>query len=370
MIIFLLILALLYTGWIIYLLKSWRSIETRPVAASLPTQGVSLVIAFRNEAHRLERLLRALSKQDYASSLLEVILVNDHSEDLFEPTITSFAAFPFTLRVLSLEEGKLGKKQAIAYGVAQAAHPWILTTDADCAAGTQWVKSMMQHAEATEAQFIFGPVAFESDRSFLTDFQQMELASLIGSGAALWQKGLPTMCNGANLLYKKSLLAHDPYQSNQHLASGDDEFLMHQVYQREPQAVSFAKNKESLVLTEPCFSWSVLYQQRKRWASKWGAYRLVHVQRIALGVFLANLCYALLPLLALVRPVLIPWIIGIYACRWIMDGIFIREITRFYNKPFNLVRYAEVATIYPWYVVVSALAGRAGKYTWKGRKVS
>ncbi|MDF2456887.1 MAG: glycosyl transferase family 2 [Cytophagaceae bacterium] len=370
MMVVLLILAILYTCWILYLLKGWRSIETKPLSAALPTQGISLVIAFRNEAHRLGCLLRTLSKQDYPVSLLEVILVNDHSEDLFEPTIESFSDFPFTLRVLSLEQGKSGKKQAIAYGVSQAAQPWILTTDADCTAGTHWVKSMMQHAEAAEATFVFGPVAFESDRSFLTDFQQMELASLIGSGASLWKKGFPTMCNGANLLYKKSLLTYDPYQSNQHLASGDDEFLMHQVYQREPQAVSFAKNKESLVMTEPCYSWPVLYQQRKRWASKWGAYRLVHVQRIALGVFLANLCYAVLPLLALGWPVLIPWIIGIYGCRWIMDGIFIREITRFYNKPFNLVRYAEVATIYPLYVVVSALAGRAGKYTWKGRKVS
>lgn len=363
-----LILAMLYTCWIVYLLQGWSAIDAKPLSEVPPTQGVSLVIAFRNESHRLERLLRTLAKQDYPVSLLEVILVNDHSEDLFEPTIQGFSHFPFSLRVLSLQEGKFGKKQAMSYGVSQAVHPWILTTDADCTAGMQWVKSMMQHAEGAEASFVFGPVAFETNRSFLTDFQQLELASLIGSGASLWKKGFPTMCNGANLLYKKTLLTPDAYQAN--LASGDDEFLMHQVYQREPKAVSFAKNKESLVMTEPCLSWSVLYQQRKRWSSKWGAYRMVHVQRIALGVFLANLCYAVLPLLALGWPVLIPWMIGIYGFRWIMDGIFIREITRFYNKPFNLVRYAEVATIYPWYVVISALAGRAGKYTWKGRKVS
>jgi len=366
----LLLIGWCYAAWIVYLLRGWHAIAVTPANATLPAQGISVVIAFRNEAHRLEGLLRSLSQQNYPASLLEVILVNDHSEDLFEPTLASFSSFPFALRVLSLADGKVGKKQAIAYGVSQASHPWILTTDADCTAGKNWAKGMMQQAEASGARFVFGPVAFETERTFLTDFQQLELCSLIGSGAALWQKGYPTMCNGANLLYQKSLVENDPYAGNAHLASGDDEFLMHQVYQQDKKAVSFARNRETLVMTEPCYSWSVLYHQRKRWASKWGAYRMAHVQRIALGVFLANLIYALLTLLAFMRPVLIPWIIGIYVFRWIMDGIFIHEITRFYNKPFNLVRYAEVATIYPWYVVISALAGRAGKYTWKGRKVS
>jgi biofilm PGA synthesis N-glycosyltransferase PgaC len=366
----LLIIGFCYTAWIVYLLRGWYAIPVTSLTTATPTQGISVVVAFRNEAHRIDRLLRALAKQDYPASLLEVILVNDHSEDLFEPTLQQFSSFPFALKVLSLEEGRMGKKQAIAYGVSQASHPWILTTDADCTAGKHWAKAMMKHAEASGARFVFGPVAFETEHSFLTDFQQIELFSLIGSGAALWQQDLPTMCNGANLLYKKTLVEHDPYELNRHLASGDDEFLMHQVYQQDKKAVSFAKNAETLVLTEPCYSWSVLYHQRKRWASKWGAYKMVHVQRIALGVFLANLIYALLPLLAFKTPVLIPWIIGIYAFRWIMDGIFIHEITRFYNKPFNLVRYAEVATIYPWYVLISALAGRAGKYTWKGRNVS
>jgi cellulose synthase/poly-beta-1,6-N-acetylglucosamine synthase-like glycosyltransferase len=297
-------------------------------------------------------------------------LVNDHSSDLYEPTLEQFPSFPFSLRVLSLKEGLWGKKQAISYGVSHATHAWILTTDADCTAGGGWVKGMMQHAETSGANFIFGPVAFETEGSFLTDFQQLELFSLIGSGAALWQQGFPTMCNGANLLYKKTLASNEPYAHNHHLASGDDEFLMHHVYQQDHKAVSFCKNSETLVMTEPCFSWSVLYNQRKRWASKWGAYQLPHVQRIALGIFIANLFYVLLPVAAFMSPTLIPWSIGIYVFRWLMDGIFIREITRFYNKPFNLVRYAEVASLYPWYVVVSAFAGRVGKYTWKGRKVN
>jgi biofilm PGA synthesis N-glycosyltransferase PgaC len=370
MIIVLLLLSLLYATWVSFLLRGWQSIKVGSVVSYVPTEAVSIVIAFRNEAHNLERLLQSLANQKYPSSLLEVVLVNDHSEDGYREVLQRFSSFPYALRILSLVEGKSGKKQAVSYGVSQASHPWILTSDADCLFGEGWVSGMMEQAKVSGARFVFGPVVFESNGTFLADFQQIELYSLIGSGAALWQQHLPTMCNGANLLYQKSLVTIDPYASNAHLASGDDEFLMHAVYQQDSQTVSFAKSKETLVLTAPCATWTLLYQQRKRWASKWGAYRLAHVQRIALGVFLANLIYALLPLLALGQSGLIPWIIGIYVFRWVMDGIFIYEIIRFYNKPFNLVRYAEVAILYPWYVIISAFAGRAGKYTWKGRQVS
>ncbi|MDB5272781.1 MAG: family 2 glycosyl transferase [Chitinophagaceae bacterium] len=363
--------SLIYALWILFLWRAWRKIVITPAAARADKPGISIVIAFRNEATNLNQLLRSLAQQDYPSSSLELLLINDHSEDAYEEIIKPYISFPYALRVLHLPHDQQGKKQAIRYGVQQASHDWILTTDADCEVGSQWASVMLRHAQATGARFVFGPVAYRIQPTFLSHFQNIELFSLIGSGAALWQSGYPTMCNGANLLYHRSLMnGDDPYAQNAHLASGDDEFLMHQVYRRQSSDVSFVKNKESLVLTAPCFSWRALYQQRKRWASKWGAYEMPHVKRIALAVFMANCFYAILPIVACLDPILIPWIIGIYVFRWVMDGIFIHKITRFYNKPFNLVRYAEVAILYPWYVVISAIAGRAGKYTWKGRNVS
>jgi biofilm PGA synthesis N-glycosyltransferase PgaC len=371
MTVLLILVSLVYGGWIVFLFRSWKSIPLTLVKPSTALPGISIVIAFRNEAHNLDRLLMSLAQQDYPSSALELILVNDHSNDTYGQVLQGYESFPYTLRVLDLPADQQGKKQAIRYGVQQASFQWILTTDADCEVRREWATTMHAHAQASGARFVFGPVAYRTNRSFLTDFQCIELFSLIGSGAALWKSGYPTMCNGANLLYHKSVLeSKDPYALNKHLASGDDEFLMHQVYQDHPSAVSFVKNPETLVLTEPCYSWTALYHQRKRWASKWGAYEMPHVKRIALGIFVVNLLYSLLPLGICLNPSLMPCILGIYVFRWILDAIFIRETTRFYNKPFNLVRYAEVAIVYPCYVVISALAGRAGQYTWKERKVS
>lgn len=365
----LILLVVSYALGLMALFFSWRKIKVYPDALTA-CPLVSVVIAFRNEVEHLPFLLQALAEQDYPSEHLEIILVNDHSDDRFEEIIKDYKG-DFKLHLLSLSAGEYGKKKALKVGIGAAQGTWIMTSDADCVFGNMWVKTMMSHALQSNARFVFGPVAYPKRGSFLFDFQAVELSSLIGSGAALWQMNYPTMCNGANLLYKKVLVSgQDLYLHNAHLASGDDEFLMHEVFKGNPQDVSFVKDQSAVVLTEACSSWSGFFQQRKRWASKWGGYQLIHVKVIAFMVFLWNTCYALLPFLILVDQKLTLWILIAYSIRIILDGIFLLEINRFYHKPFNLVSYLGIAMVYPYYVVVSALAGRFGKYTWKGRSVN
>jgi poly-beta-1,6-N-acetyl-D-glucosamine synthase len=145
---------------------------------------------------------------------------------------------------------------------------------------------------------------------------------------------------------------------------------MHNVFAEDSSAVSFVKNQKALVETEACENWGSFFQQRKRWASKWGAYQLFYVKIIALLVFLLNVCYALLPFALLMGENLMRWVLIAYLLRWLVDAIFLREILCFSKKPFNLVSYLKLAVLYPYYVVYSGLAGRAGKYEWKGRTVS
>ncbi len=367
---FIMILPILYALGIIRLYWAWKKINIESLAID-QQPFVSVVVAFRNEEKYLPILLNALLQQVYASDHFEIILVNDHSEDEFEKIIEAVSSASFKLRVLSLPQGISGKKNALSAGIKAAQGDWILTTDADCRFGKYWIQRMLAHAQSSGARFVFGPVMYRVKKGWFGDFQAIELSSLIGSGAALWQMGYPTMCNGANLLYRKELVSGlEIYRESAHLASGDDEFLMHEVFKARPKDVSFVKHRAALVETEANSSWEDFYQQRKRWASKWGAYRLLHVKLIALMVFSLNLGYAFLPFLFLGSEVLRPWILIAYLLRWVWDGIFLKEIICFYDKPFNLVSYVGVALVYPYYVVLSALAGRWGKYNWKGRTVS
>lgn len=358
----------LYVSCVLLLLYNWRKIiVSEDMEPSV--DKVSIVIAFRNEVERLPVLLRALAKQNYAVQHLEIILVNDHSEDDFESVISA-VVMPFKITVLTISDREHGKKSALSRGIQSAEGEWILTSDADCSMGEEWVSSMVSHAKKEGAQFVFGPVCFRQEGNFKYDFQSIELSSLIGSGAALWRMAYPTMCNGANLLYKKSLVTNRQEYGHTKLASGDDEFLMHEVFAKHATDVSFIKSKKALVETEASETWTDFFQQRKRWASKWGAYQLFHVKVIALVVFLLNMGYALLPFVLLTGENLMPWVLIAYLFRWLIDAIFLKEILCFSDKPFNLVSYVKLAIMYPYYVVVSGLSGRVGKYQWKGRTVS
>src|SRR5512133_3926269 len=42
---------------------------------------ISVVIAYRNEAHRIDNLLQSLARQDYDNSSFEVIIADDNSTD-------------------------------------------------------------------------------------------------------------------------------------------------------------------------------------------------------------------------------------------------------------------------------------------------
>jgi poly-beta-1,6-N-acetyl-D-glucosamine synthase len=366
---FVIILAGVYACCLALLYISWKSVKRYPMSlGSLPS--VSVVVAFRNEEQHLPALLNALMKQDYPLALLEFIFVNDHSEDQFEQVFETSTRSAIKVSVLSLPAGITGKKQALSFGIQAAQGEWIMTTDADCTLGSEWVKTMISHAVQSGARFVFGPVGYHRNRGWFGEAQAIELSSLVGSGAALWQLGYPTMCNGANLLYKKELVQGAAlYQKNAHLASGDDEFLMHQVFHDRPKDVSFVKNPEALVETMASSTWLDFYHQRKRWASKWGGYQLLHVKVVALLVFMLNAFYVFLPCLLFWDQTLMPWILIAYLVRWLLDGIFLQEIICFYDKPFNLVSYVGVALVYPHYVLVSALSGRFGKYHWKGRTV-
>jgi hypothetical protein len=74
---------------------------------------------------------------------------------------------------------------------------------------------------------IAGAVTYDCKNSFLHHFQQLDLASLQGATIGSFGIGKGFMCNGANLLTKKSLFQElNGFQGNDTIASGDDVFLL------------------------------------------------------------------------------------------------------------------------------------------------
>ncbi len=374
-----LFIQLLYSLFTLLLWAAWRRIGRSASSSLTPAQPLlSVVIAVRDEEDNIGTLLQDLDKQSCASDAFEVIVVDDHSADRTARIVEETApAVSFPLRLLHLHNylaaGAAGagyKKEAIRCGVEAARGEWIVLTDGDCRVGSGWLKSIATEVTGNSAQMISGPVTFHSEASFFQKMQTVEFASLIGSGAATLQLGLPTMCNAANLAFSKRAFQDvNGYAGTAHTATGDDLFLMHKIHTRFPGCVRFLKERESIVYTRAKADWQSFYQQRKRWASKWNLYQDRRVTVLAVLVFLSNA--ALLAgitgyfLDALTGQALLAGIV----LRFASEFLFLGSVLLFLKKPAMLRWIFPVQMVYFLYVTFFAIMAQKRGYVWKGRKL-
>jgi glycosyltransferase involved in cell wall biosynthesis len=118
-------------------------------AATAGWPRVTVVFAARNEAATLGAAVPTILALDYPD--LEIIAVNDRSEDATGTLLDGLAAADPRLRVLhvtTLPEGWLGKNHALADGAAAATGEWILFTDADIHFQPDTLRRAVSHARA------------------------------------------------------------------------------------------------------------------------------------------------------------------------------------------------------------------------------
>jgi len=343
-----------YIFLVVFFIYQWHKIPVYCPSIAIPTDKITIVIAAKNEANNIISLLESLELQTFPKSHFEVVLVDDFSTDN-TIEVASFYQKASQMSISIIQNHYQGKKNAIAKGIENAKGELIVCTDADCVATSTWLETIVQFFRNTDAKFAFGLVLINtSNTNLFQQMQQIEFASLVGSGAACWQAKMPNMCNGANIAYLKSVFYEvNGFQGNEQIASGDDEFLMQKVYAKHPEKVFFLKSFEALVSTQPISNFSKFYQQRTRWASKFEYYNDWKVQVVALYIFWVNL-------MQIISFFFIPfaWFISIWTIRALSEYIFLGSVLGFMHKRLNLKAYLLLVLVYPFYVVFFALAGR------------
>ncbi|QNP52299.1 glycosyltransferase [Hymenobacter qilianensis] len=282
---FLLVLPALYAVLMVRLRRSWQQLPTLLKQPSpTPTHVAdeprfSVLVAARNEALTLPCLLDDLAEQTLSAARFEVIVVDDDSTDDTAAIVQAAAArSSFALRLIQLQAqpgAPTGKKAALQAALSVARAPWVVCTDADCRVGHDWLSSYNTLIQADMAvQFVSGPVLLTGGNSLLNNLMGLEFAGLIGVGAASIGRGQPTMCNGANLAYRRDAFAAvQGFAGNEHVASGDDEFLLHKLHAVFPGSILFLKTPHAIVRTSRPPTLRALLAQRVRWASKWRHYQ-------------------------------------------------------------------------------------------------
>jgi hypothetical protein len=106
--------------------RSMRHLHSLPLATVTPK--VSVIVAARNEARKIEPALQSLLRRNYPN--IEFIVVNDRSDDETGQILDRIAGIK-VIHINGLPAGWLGKNHALHLGAQHATGEWLLFTDAD-----------------------------------------------------------------------------------------------------------------------------------------------------------------------------------------------------------------------------------------------
>lgn len=339
-------------------------------AQSLSHASVSVVIAARNEETHIKNCLLSLLNQKHAFKNLEIIVVDDQSDDKTADVASSFQDKGIRLIQIGNDEKVGGKKVAIARGIAESTNGIIVTTDADCVFPETWLNTLVSYREKTDAVFVAAPVMFRKEKNLFEKFQTLDFLSLQGITAAAVHSNQFNMCNGANLLYTKDAFnGVKGFAGIDHIASGDDMLLMEKIEKAYPGKVKYCYSRDAIVTTEPAESLKAFLQQRIRWASKAGSYSNVWIRLILLDVFLVNVGLISVLCTGIVNADNFK-AFGIFMLiKALTELPFMIRTARFFNKVKLIPWFIPSQILHVLYTIIAATFGMVTTYTWKGRKL-
>ena len=337
---------------------------------AVPTK-FSIIIPARNEAANIKACVDSILAQDYPADAFEIIVMDDFSEDHTAFIVEALHKQYPNVRLLKLadyfkpHELTAFKKKAIEKAVSHAKGDWIITTDADCKVPTKWLSLYNAYILKEQPVFVAAPVMFIKTAGVLNQFQILDFLALQGITAASVGAGKHSMSNGANLAFEKAaFIAVGGYQGVDHIASGDDMFLMHKMKKTLAKPIGYLFHPDAIVLTDAMPSWRQFIMQRIRWSSKARYYDDRSIFWVLLLVYLFNLSFLLMFLLGDFKSLLIA-----LAFKTFFELFFLDPVAQFFHKKEELRYFPLYQPIHILYNIVAGLFGQIKTYTWKGRKV-
>ncbi len=365
------VIIIFYLAFVLAMTLLWFFIPVTRSKMEGEYLNFSVLVPFRNESGRIGSLLDSLQSLDYPTENFEIIFINDHSTDNTVSKLEGCIRPGMNWRVIHAPSGAGGKKRALQLGVDSAQFDHIVTTDADCSIGKEWLNAYNQYYRTGEVVFVSAPLALQFDPgSFTGVLQHFEQTALTAMGAVSMSLNKPTMCNGANLSFKKAAFQQvDGYRGNDHIPTGDDQFLLAKMNTEFPGKTGFLKSRDAVVTTPAIAGWSPMIEQRIRWASKWRATG----RNVMLSAIFVGLTYISLLLLALTAIFFDPSsrsaVIILFSVKIFMDAIFVKSAS-YNDRKWVWLWWPVVQVVYPFYIIFVAVRSSVGTYSWKGRQYS
>ena len=244
-----------------------KNTKERPIE-----DGISIIVAARNEAKNLIELIPQLFSQDYPK--FEVIVVDDCSYDNTTDVLLALKAKFETFKTIKVEESNTfsgGKKFAITLGIKGASYENLVFIDADCKpSSNNWLKTIAnKFSEGNDVIIGFG--GYQQEKSFLNFLIRTDTNINAVDFLSATSLGIPYMAVGRNFAYKKSLFfKHKGFAKHMHLKSGDDDLFLNQVASSCKVGYLFTEGANTFSI--PKKSFAAWFTQKNRHVSTFKKY--------------------------------------------------------------------------------------------------
>ncbi len=199
-------LYLIYPSLIIFL--SIGFLLNRKTTASLSYfPKVTVLVSARNEEKDFPACIESLLNLDYPQELLQIILVNDRSEDGTKALVNKYASendHVLALHTEDMPDTHLeAKARGVAWGMEHATGEWVFITDADAEVNPKWLTRSLS-AKDDNTGMIGGAVVVKP-KGFQGKLERGTWAfvQMFNLGMSGW--GVPFACVGPNMAIRKDI---------------------------------------------------------------------------------------------------------------------------------------------------------------------
>lgn len=227
-------------------------------------EGISVIIAARNEAHNLFKNLPGILEQNYPK--FEVIVINHQSMDESSYILDAYRQQYPHLRIIEVQKNdhlKYGKKLPLTIGIKGAKYEHLLLTDADCKpASREWIRSMARgFAENKEIVLGYGP--YIRLKGMLNRFIRFDTAWIAMNYLSFARSGMPYMGIGRNMAYTKGVFESvKGFKSHYSISSGDDDLFIQEAARKKNYTINI--DPDSFCYSVPATSWEGWFRQKSR----------------------------------------------------------------------------------------------------------
>jgi len=324
---------------------------------------VSVVIAFRNEGENVIPLLEKLENQSYSNHQLELIMVNDHSEDQTFKLLKGNKTIE-NLKVFNLDN-EFGKKAALTKGVAEASGELIVFTDADCSFNDEWIELIVEKYQESNFKIAVLPVLIKPVNSLVKKLQALDFLAIMASGLAGVGANKPFMCNGANLALERKAFEEVDGYVNDKAVSGDDVFLLHKIKEKYgKESIHSFSDKGLVVTTKAEEHISSFINQRARWASKARFYKDPFSTFVSWLILLVNLQFLFITFFSF------QLLIILVLLKLVIDSFFLRKVLIHFDETYSpfLLLLTQLFMLFYFPLVIAKVL--QGSIKWKGRSLN